>query len=211
MQQTLVTTAKQGLQTLPVMETFYSVQGEGYHTGKPAFFIRLAGCDVGCTWCDVKESWNASDHPVLKIKDLAKQAALSGAEIVVVTGGEPTLYDLKPLTDALLSHGLKAHIETSGTNPLTGDWHWICFSPKKFKKPVPQIYQQAHELKVVVFNKHDLQWALDHAAQINESCKLFVQPEWSKKEIITPLIVEFVQQNTHWSLSLQTHKYLNLP
>lgn len=211
MQQTLVTTAKQGLQTLPVMETFYSVQGEGYHTGKPAFFIRLAGCDVGCTWCDVKESWNASDHPVLKIKDLAKQAALSGAEIVVVTGGEPTLYDLKPLTDTLLSHGLKTHIETSGTNPLTGDWHWICFSPKKFKKPVPQIYQQAHELKVVVFNKHDLQWALDHAAQINESCKLFVQPEWSKKEIITPLIVEFVQQNTHWSLSLQTHKYLNLP
>lgn len=211
MQQSPVIAVQQGLATLPVMETFYSVQGEGYHTGKPAYFIRLAGCDVGCSWCDVKESWNAVDHPQIGISDLAKQAAASGAEIVVVTGGEPTLYNLTQLTDALRAYGLKTHLETSGTNPVTGDWHWICFSPKKFKQPLPGIYHQAHELKVVVYNKHDLQWAAGHAEQINDACKLFLQPEWSKKEQVTPLIADFVQKHVRWRISLQTHKYLNLP
>lgn len=201
----------QDLQTLPVMETFYSVQGEGFHTGKAAFFIRLAGCDVGCTWCDVKESWNATDHPRRKTMDLAREAAESGAEIVVVTGGEPAMYNLENLTADLRALGLQTHIETSGAHPLTGSWHWICFSPKKFKQPLPEIYQRADELKVVVYNKHDLQWAVDHAANVGNNCNLFLQPEWSKREQVTGMIADFVRENTRWRISLQTHKYLNLP
>lgn len=201
----------EAIETLPVMETFYSVQGEGYHTGKAAFFIRLAGCDVGCSWCDVKESWNAADHPQRKTADLAREAAESGAEIVVITGGEPAMHNLENLTSELLALGLQTHIETSGAHPLTGHWHWICFSPKKFKQPLPEIYQRAHELKVVVLNKHDLQWAEDHAQKVSEACQLFLQPEWSKRDKAAALIADFVRQNTRWRISLQTHKYLNLP
>jgi 7-carboxy-7-deazaguanine synthase len=211
MLETLDITVQQDVQTLPVMETFYSVQGEGFHTGKAAFFIRLGGCDVGCVWCDVKESWNAEKHPKRKVHDLAEEAAKSGAEIVVVTGGEPAMYDLQLLTTELRARGLQTHIETSGAHPLTGNWHWICFSPKKFKQPLPEICQRADELKVVVYNKHDLQWAQDHAANVSNNCKLFLQPEWGKREQVTGMIADFVRENTRWRISLQTHKYLNLP
>lgn len=204
-------TVHKDLQTLPVMETFYSIQGEGFHTGKAAFFIRLGGCDVGCSWCDVKESWNADDHPQRKTSDLAQEAANSGAEIVVITGGEPAMYNLEPLTNELCALGLQTHLETSGAHPVTGHWHWICFSPKKFKKPLPEIYQRADELKVVVYNKHDLQWATDHSAHVSSSCRLFLQPEWGRRELVKDLIADFVRNNTRWRISLQTHKYLNLP
>lgn len=201
----------QDVQSLPVMETFYSVQGEGFHTGKAAFFIRLGGCDVGCPWCDVKESWNADHHPRKLIADLADEAKRSGAEIVIVTGGEPAMHNLDQLTDQLHAKGLQTHIETSGAHPLSGKWHWICFSPKKFKNPLPEIYRKANELKVVVVNKHDLLWAEEHAAKLNEECLLFLQPEWSKREKTGILIAEFVMKNPRWRISLQTHKYLNLP
>jgi organic radical activating enzyme len=193
------------------METFYSVQGEGFHTGKAAFFIRLGGCDVGCSWCDVKESWNADHHPRKLIADLADEAKRSGAEIVIVTGGEPAMHNLDQLTDQLHAKGLQTHIETSGAHPLSGKWHWICFSPKKFKNALPDIYRKANELKVVVVNKHDLLWAKEHAAKLNEDCLLFLQPEWSKREKTGILIAEFVMKNPRWRISLQTHKYLNLP
>lgn len=193
------------------METFLTIQGEGYHTGTAAYFIRLAGCDVGCTWCDVKESWNADDHPRKPIKDLVQEATDSGAEVVVITGGEPAMYNLEPLTSALRSKGLKTHIETSGAHPITGDWHWICFSPKKFKQPLEGVYQQADELKVVVFNKHDFEWAAQHAELVSVKCQLFLQPEWSKREKTMDWIVDFVKSNPKWRVSLQTHKYLNIP
>lgn len=202
---------KKDLQTLPVMETFYSIQGEGYHTGKAAYFIRLAGCDVGCVWCDVKESWDASKHPRRPLSTLVEEAAGSGAELVIITGGEPAMYDLGPLTAQLNAEGLQVHIETSGAHPLSGDWHWICFSPKKFKEPLPEIYQRADELKVVVYNKHDLEWAEQHAAHVNAHCRLFLQPEWSKRDRVAPLIADYIRQHPEWRVSLQTHKYLNLP
>jgi len=197
--------------TLPVMETFYSVQGEGYHSGKPSFFIRLGGCTVGCSWCDVKESWNAEDHPLRKINDIVEEAAASGAEMVVITGGEPAIYNLTELTEELNRRGLKTHLETSGAYPITGSWHWICFSPKKFKNPLPEIYQLANELKVVVYNKHDIQWATEHAEKLNQNCYLFLQPEWSRREENIPMIANFVRVDTRWRVSLQTHKYMNLP
>jgi organic radical activating enzyme len=197
--------------TLPVMETFYSVQGEGFYSGTPAFFIRLGGCDVGCVWCDVKESWNANDHPKREIADVVDEAVASGAEVVVITGGEPAIYNLDMLTAQLIDRGMKTHIETSGAYPLSGTWHWICFSPKKFKSPLPEIYQRASELKVVVFNKHDLTWAAEHADLVNPDCKLFLQPEWSKRDEVVPIIANFVRLDTRWRVSLQTHKYMNLP
>lgn len=193
------------------METFLTIQGEGFHTGTAAYFIRLGGCDVGCTWCDVKESWNADDHPHKPIDQLAQDAADSGAEVVVVTGGEPAMYNLEPLTSALRKKGLKTHIETSGAHPITGEWHWICFSPKKFKQPLTEVYQQANELKVVVFNKHDFEWATQHAELVSAECLLFLQPEWSKREKTMNWIVDFVTSNTQWRVSLQTHKYLDIP
>jgi organic radical activating enzyme len=177
------------------MEAFYTVQGEGLFTGQAAYFIRLGGCDVGCTWCDVKASWDMDVHP----------------RIAVITGGEPLIHDLGPLTAALRTAGFRTHIETSGTHPLTGDWHHICFSPKKFKAPLPEIYPAAHELKVIVFNKHDLQWAEEHAAQVLSGCMLFLQPEWEKRAAMMPLIVEHVRTHPRWRISLQTHKYLDIP
>lgn len=196
---------------LPVMEQFYTVQGEGAFTGTPAYFIRTAGCDVGCVWCDVKESWHTEGYPVFHVDELAAQAAASGCKIVVVTGGEPAMHSLDALTGALKAAGLRTHIETSGAHPLSGSWHWICFSPKKFKKALPEIYQIASELKVVVYNKHDFEWAEEHGAKVAPGCRLFLQPEWSKAEVVTPLIVEYVKQHPKWSISLQTHKYMNIP
>ena len=196
---------------LPVMEAFYTVQGEGMFSGQAAYFIRLGGCDVGCAWCDVKESWDASIHPQRAVDDLVAEAVAFPARIAVITGGEPLMHDLGPLTHALRAAGFRTHIETSGTHPLTGDWHHICFSPKKFKAPLPGIFPTAHELKVIVLNKHDLLWAEEHASRLPAECTLFMQPEWSKRDSIMPLIVEHVKAHPRWRISLQTHKYLNIP
>ncbi|MBP8823970.1 MAG: 7-carboxy-7-deazaguanine synthase QueE [Flavobacteriales bacterium] len=196
---------------LPVMEAFHTLQGEGVFTGQAAYFIRLAGCDVGCTWCDVKESWDAARHPVMTVEAIVAEAVRHPARIAVVTGGEPLLHALGPLTSALREAGFRTHLETSGTSPLSGQWHHICFSPKKFKAPVPGFHQLADELKVVVFNKHDLQWAQGHAEQVRADCALYLQPEWGKRNQMTPLVVNYVMEHPRWRISLQTHKYLNIP
>lgn len=196
---------------LPVMEAFYTLQGEGLYAGQAAFFIRLGGCDVGCSWCDVKESWNADAHPVTGVEAMVAMASVHPARIVVVTGGEPLMHDLGPLTSALRKAGLHTHLETSGTHPLSGEWHHICFSPKKFKEPLPGIYAAADELKVIVHNKHDLGWAQQHARGVDAACARMLQPEWSKREEMMPLMVEFVKTNPEWRISLQTHKYLQIP
>lgn len=195
---------------LPVMERFYTVQGEGQFAGCPAYFIRLAGCDVGCVWCDVKESWDALIHPLLSIEEMVADVKKIGAPMVVVTGGEPTLYDLSALTKALKGIGVRTHIETSGTNELTGTWDWITFSPKKFKPPVHSIYAQAHELKVIVFHPSDIAWAEEHAAQVNGECVLFLQAEWDKRDTMYPLIMARLQEQPKWRISVQTHKYLGV-
>ena len=197
--------------TLPVMEAFYTIQGEGLFSGHAAYFIRLGGCDVGCAWCDVKESWDASIHPQRSVDELVAEAAAFPARIAVITGGEPLMHDLTELTRALRVAGFRTHIETSGTHPLSGDWHHICFSPKKFKAPLPAIHAAAHELKVIVVNTHDLAWGQQHADQVNTDCALYLQPEWSKRDTVTPLIVDHVKAHPRWQISLQTHKYLNIP
>lgn len=192
------------------METFYTVQGEGFHAGTPAYFIRLGGCDVGCVWCDVKESWDASKHPQRSVESLVHDVKESGAPLVVVTGGEPAMYDLKALTSELKAIQVRTHIETSGTHELTGEWDWVTFSPKKFKAPVESIYAQTDELKVVVFHSSDIPWAAEHAEKVNEFASLFLQSEWDKKEQNTPLILDFIRKNTKWRISVQTHKYLGV-
>lgn len=204
------TTLSKGLE-LPVMESFYTIQGEGGNTGQAAYFIRLGGCDVGCVWCDVKESWDAAAHPKYSIDVLVKEAEAHPAKLVVITGGEPAMYNLEPLTELLLDKKLKPCIETSGAHEVTGTWHWICFSPKKFKAPVQSVYDQAHELKVVVYHPSDFKWAEEHAAKVNGTCELYLQPEWSKADQMMPLIVEYVKANPQWRISLQTHKFLDIP
>jgi len=198
--------------SLPVMEHFYTIQGEGYHQGKAAYFIRLAGCDVGCVWCDVKDSWNANDHPKYAIDEIVSWVKNSmSTGIVVITGGEPLMHQLGPLTKALKMAGFATHIETSGTHPISGDWDWICFSPKKFKNPLPEIYEVANELKAIVYHKSDLEWAQLHKAQLDATCKLYLQPEWSKQQEQLPLMVEFIKSFPEWTLCLQIHKYINVP
>lgn len=197
--------------SLPVMESFYTIQGEGYNQGKPAYFIRLGGCDVGCVWCDVKESWLAEAHPMRLIDSLVAEALDSGAKQVVITGGEPSLYDLTALSDALRKAGMQVWIETAGTNPLLGNFDWVCISPKKFKAVLPENLPLAHELKVVIYHKSDLAWAEAHRAQVGPACKLYLQPEWSKAEEMLPLVIDYVKLHTEWSISLQTHKYMNIP
>ena len=193
------------------MEEFYTIQGEGAFQGSAAYFIRLGGCDVGCVWCDVKESWDASLYPQKGPGVLASNAAATGAQIAVVTGGEPALYDLSALSQNLNVAGLRTHIETSGVYPLTGRWDWVCFSPKKFKAPDPAIFPQADELKVVVYNKSDFEWAEEFAAKVRGGCELFLQPEWSKEKEMLPLIIDYVKTNPQWKISLQIHKYMNIP
>lgn len=195
---------------LPLMEEFYTIQGEGYHTGTAAYFIRIGGCDVGCHWCDVKESWNAELHPPTAT-DLIVENAKKYADTVVVTGGEPLMWDMTVLTQKLKDKNLKVHIETSGAYQLSGTWDWICLSPKKNKLPTPTVYDNANELKVIIYNKHDFIFAEEQAQLVNPNAILFLQPEWSKKEEITPLIVDYVMNNPKWRVSLQTHKYLNIP
>lgn len=196
---------------LPVMEHFYTLQGEGFHQGKAAYFIRLGGCDVGCVWCDVKDSWDAEKHPKLEIRSLKSEVKKTPAEIVVITGGEPLMNHLDDLTKELKEAGLKTHIETSGAYPLSGSWDWICLSPKKFKTPLPGILPLTNELKIVVFNKSDFEWAEKYAAQVSAECKLYLQPEWEKAAQVTPLIIEYIKAHPKWELSLQIHKYINVP
>ncbi|MDY7396162.1 7-carboxy-7-deazaguanine synthase QueE [Aureibaculum sp. 2210JD6-5] len=195
---------------LPLMEEFYTIQGEGYHTGTAAYFIRVGGCDVGCHWCDVKESWNPDLHPATETELIVKNAK-KYSDTIVVTGGEPLMYNMDYLTNSLKSSGLKTHIETSGAYTLTGKWDWICLSPKKNKLPLQEVYDKADELKVIVYNKNDFKFAEEQASKVNKNCELFLQPEWSKQEKMTPLIVDYVMKNPKWKISLQTHKYLNIP
>ncbi len=197
--------------TLPVMEHFYTLQGEGYHQGRAAYFIRLGGCDVGCVWCDVKESWDAGKHPLYSIEKLIAVVKKTPAELVVITGGEPLMHNLDSLTAHLQQAGLQTNIETSGAHPLSGSWNWICLSPKKFKAPLPQILPKADELKVVIFNKSDFDWAEKHASLVSATCKLYLQPEWDKATQMTPLIIDYIKANPKWELSLQIHKYINVP
>jgi 7-carboxy-7-deazaguanine synthase len=199
------------------MESFYTLQGEGFHQGRAAYFIRLGGCDVGCFWCDVKESWDADAHPKFSVEDVVKkvlQETNTDQEtkpIIVITGGEPLLHNLDELTSQLQSAGFETNIETSGSSALSGSWDWICLSPKKFKAPLTEVLQKANELKVIIYNKDDLNWAEAHAKQVNAKCKLYLQPEWSKAAAMTPLIVDYIKQNPQWELSLQIHKYINVP
>ena len=196
---------------LPVMEAFYTLQGEGFHQGKAAYFIRLAGCDVGCVWCDVKESWDENIYPLQSIEEIVANAKKNPSRLIVITGGEPTLHNLKELTAALKKEKFSIHIETSGSSPLTGELDWICLSPKKFKPPLPEILLKANELKIIVFNKSDFLWAEKYAARVSSSCKLYLQPEWEKAAIVTPLIIDYIKENPKWQLSLQIHKYINVP
>ena len=212
----MVTTADKEMEVLPVMESFYTLQGEGFHQGAAAYFIRLGGCDVGCVWCDVKESWDARQHPSFTIEEIVKKAKTetehAGAKpIIVITGGEPLMHSLTALTAALQAEGFKTHIETSGAHPISGKWDWICLSPKKFKSPLPDILPQAHELKVVIYNKYDFIWAETHAAAVNPHCKLYLQPEWDKAAEVMPLIIDYIKAQPQWELSLQLHKYINVP
>lgn len=197
--------------TLPMMEHFYTIQGEGFHQGSAAYFIRLGGCEVGCVWCDVKESWDVNAHPAVDVKTIAQYAVDAKSPIAVITGGEPAMHDLYDLTSALHKSNIRTHIETSGVYELTGWWDWVCFSPKKFKSPHPSVAKSANELKVVVYNKSDFEWAEQHAAAVGPDCKLFLQPEWSKEKEVLPLIIEYVKQNPRWQISLQVHKYMNIP
>lgn len=193
------------------MEDFYTVQGEGFHQGAAAYFIRLAGCDVGCVWCDVKDSWDAATHPLVDVPTMAQRAHDSGSEIVVVTGGEPAMYELTALTEALNASGLRTHIETSGVYPITGSWDWVCFSPKKFKAPHHTSFDKADELKIVIYNKSDIAWAETLAARVRPYCHLFLQPEWSVEKEVLPMIITYVKENPKWKISLQVHKYMNIP
>lgn len=195
---------------LPLMEEFYTIQGEGYHKGTAAYFIRVGGCDVGCHWCDVKESWNPDIHPPTAIESIAENAA-KYSQTIVITGGEPLMWDMDPLTQLLKSKGVDTHIETSGAYTLSGIWDWICLSPKKMKLPTPEVYLAANELKVIIFNKDDFRFAEEQAAKVSEDCKLFLQPEWSKRDKMIPQIVDYVMEHPKWVVSLQTHKYLNIP
>jgi len=196
---------------LKVMESFYTIQGEGFHQGRAAYFIRLGGCDVGCVWCDVKDSWDAEKHPVFSVEEIVAEAAKYPGRMAVITGGEPLMHDCTELTQVLHQHGFENNIETSGSSPLSGDWDWICLSPKKFKAPLPEIMPLANELKVVVFNKSDFDWAEKHAAMVSPECKLYLQPEWDKAAIVTPMIIDYIKDNPKWELSLQIHKYINVP
>ena len=202
---------KQDVIELPLMEKFYTIQGEGYWSGTPAYFIRLAGCDVGCVWCDVKESWQAERHQIVSVDQMLKDTINYDCEIAVITGGEPAMYNLDHLTSRIIELGKRTHIETSGVYPITGTWHWICFSPKKFKPPHPGIYDMADELKIVVYNASDFEWAELHAKRVRKECKLYLQPEWGKINKVLPLITEYVKENPKWRISLQTHKYMGIP
>jgi len=196
---------------LPLMEAFYTLQGEGYYSGKAAYFLRIGGCDVGCHWCDVEESWNADLHPATTIANIIRGIDKCSVETVVITGGEPLMWNLDKLTTALKENNFKVHLETSGAYPLSGDFDWICLSPKKMQKPLDAIKPITNELKVIVNNKYDLIWAEEQRKGLNKACKLYLQPEWSKRQVVTPMIIDFIKENKHWTISLQSHKFMNIP
>ncbi len=193
------------------MEHFYTLQGEGMYSGQAAYFIRLGGCDVGCVWCDVKDSWDASKHPVMTVEEITTVASANPGRIAVITGGEPAMHNLTAICQSLHDAGFRVHIETSGAHPLSGKIDWITLSPKKFKAPLEENMELAHELKIVVYNKSDFAWAEEHAAKVGKQCKLYLQPEWSRIDTMTPLIIDYIKQHPQWQLSLQTHKYINIP
>lgn len=197
--------------TLPLMEHFCTLQGEGRYTGQASYFLRLGGCDVGCVWCDVKESWDATKHPKVSVSSMVDHVINAGAKIAVITGGEPLMHNLDALTLELQRKGIRTHIETSGAHALSGQWDWICVSPKKFKSPLPELLAAAHELKVVIYHPSDLAWAEEHASKVGPDCLLYLQPEWSKATAMTPLIIDHIKAHPRWILSLQTHKYINIP
>jgi len=203
--------SKENITTYPVMEHFYTLQGEGFYSGQAAYFIRLGGCDVGCVWCDVKESWDASAHPHMSTEAMTSLVTAHPGDIVVITGGEPSMYELTPLTDAIRATGKRSHIETSASSPLTGNWDWVTLSPKKFKAPLPENIKLADELKIIIFNRSDFKWAEEYATRVSADCKLYLQPEWDKRDSMTPLIIDYIKDNPRWQLSLQTHKYINIP
>jgi 7-carboxy-7-deazaguanine synthase len=193
------------------MESFYTIQGEGHYQGRAAYFIRLAGCDVGCHWCDVKESWDAAQHPLQTIGHMVAEAAAFTGRIAVITGGEPLMHDLTNLTAELKKEGFRNHIETSGAHPLSGQWDWICLSPKKFKAPKESVIEACDELKIIVFHPSDIEWAKTFIPKVKKECKLFLQPEWSRQEEMLPQIISFVKENPEWEISLQIHKFMNIP
>jgi|TARA_B100000809_G_scaffold248864_1_gene279414 organic radical activating enzyme len=197
-------------EVLPLMEAFYTIQGEGFHKGKASYFIRIGGCDVGCHWCDVKESWDAQAHPLVSTEKIIDNA-LEHSDTIVITGGEPLMWDMTSLTKGLRNNNKKIHIETSGAYELTGDWDWICLSPKKRKNPVGEIYKKANELKVIIYNTDDLKFAEQQAEKTNSNAHLFLQPEWGNREKMMPVMVDYVKKNPKWKISLQSHKYLNIP
>ena len=195
---------------LPLMEDFYSIQGEGFYSGSPAYFLRIGGCDVGCSWCDVKESWDAHKHPLTEVDEMISKILKYPCDTVVVTGGEPLMWDMTYLTQSLKEKKINTHLETSGSHKLTGDWDWICLSPKKRKLPRKNLYQIANELKIIIYNKHDLVFAVEESKKVSSKCKLFLQPEWGKFDKINGKVVDFVKNNPRWTLSLQTHKFLGI-
>jgi len=196
-------------QNLPVMETFYSIQGEGFHSGKPAYFIRLAGCDVGCGWCDVKESWDHGDHKIINVDKIVSDLQCDNG-IVIITGGEPLMWDMNILTNKLKKNNNTIHLETSGAHDISGNWDWICLSPKRKKLPKPKIYKLADELKIIIYNKHDLKFAEEQASKVSEKCKLFIQPEWKRFDKNKDFIIDFIKENPKWQISLQLHKFMNV-
>jgi len=201
----------EGGRKLPLVEEFYTIQGEGYHTGKAAYFIRIGGCDVGCSWCDTKFSWNPDLHPVVPAEQIVSNVLSHPAAAVVVTGGEPLMVNMDYLTALLKEKGVETFLETSGAHPLSGQWDWICFSPKRNYPPVGRIYTEAHELKMIVATEKDLEWALENSRKVSSECKLYLQPEWSVREAMLPLIIEFAKNNPKWMISLQSHKYMRIP
>ena len=194
---------------LPLMDTFTTIQGEGFHSGRSAHFLRIGGCDIGCHWCDIKESWNSDLYPLVNIENIV-QTVNTSVDLIVISGGEPLIWNMSPLTDSLKKFNKKVHLETSGAYELSGFWDWICLSPKKNKLPIPNLFKKANELKVIVYNKDDLVFAKKNAKQVEKDCLLFLQPEWSMKEKVMPLIAKFMLENRNWRLSLQTHKYLGI-
>ncbi len=201
----------EGGRKLPLVEEFYTIQGEGYHTGKAAYFIRIGGCDVGCSWCDTKFSWNPSLHPVVPAEQIVEHVIAQPAAAVVVTGGEPLMANMDYLTDLLKKEGIETFLETSGAYPLSGTWDWICLSPKRNAPPVEELFKKAHELKVIIASEEDLQWAIENEERVTSACKLYLQPEWSQREVILPVIIEFAKENPQWMISLQSHKYMHIP
>jgi len=201
----------EGGRKLPLVEEFYTIQGEGYHTGKAAYFIRIGGCDVGCSWCDTKFSWNPDLHPLVPAEDIVSHVLSHPAAAVVVTGGEPLMVNMDYLTALLKEKGIETFLETSGAHPLSGEWDWICFSPKKNAPPEGEIFKAAHELKMIVAEPGDVDWAVENSRKVNPHCKLYLQPEWSKRDSILPVIIEFAKENPRWMISLQSHKYMRIP